>query len=279
MKSESWPNNCQTVSGVRSTIFKVLINGVSLLETELSNGQTHHVLVINFESPPGQEIECRHRPSEAGTEVRPHAMAHFLAMEDRGEHRQHGFHQHARIPGATRTDFHISRVPGLRMESRIGQDNHLAVKLGNQGVKMRVVDVGGGTVPGANQAPLVHDETELATDNPPMIAQALLADLGGAAPFAHGVDQLDPVGVRHPQHGGGSQRPCGPRRVRLEEPGQAGPLWHLGKQRQGVACQPAVEGAGPAAFDGMQQGQLTTSLGYSLASGCFGTSSISWSTA
>jgi hypothetical protein len=28
-----------------------LINGVSLLETELSNGQTHHVLVINFQAP------------------------------------------------------------------------------------------------------------------------------------------------------------------------------------------------------------------------------------
>src|SRR5262249_17840978 len=43
--------------------------------------------------------------------------------------------------------------------------------------------------------------------------------------------------------------------VRLEEPCQAGPLRHLGKQRQIVARQPAVEGAGPTAFDGMQQGQ------------------------
>src|SRR5262249_45382278 len=84
----------------------ILINGVSLLKTELSNGQTHHVLVINVQAPPGQEIEGRHRPGDAGTEVRPHPMAHFLAMEDGREHRQHGFHQHARVPGATRTDFH-----------------------------------------------------------------------------------------------------------------------------------------------------------------------------
>src|SRR5262245_36082322 len=31
----------------------VLINGVSLLKTELSNRQTHHVLVINVQAPPG----------------------------------------------------------------------------------------------------------------------------------------------------------------------------------------------------------------------------------
>ena len=64
----------------------LLINGVSLLETELGNGQTHHVLVINFESPPGQEIERRRYPSDTGTEVGPYPMADFLAMEDCGEH-------------------------------------------------------------------------------------------------------------------------------------------------------------------------------------------------
>ena len=31
----------------------VVINGVSLLETELGNGQAHHVLVINFQAPAG----------------------------------------------------------------------------------------------------------------------------------------------------------------------------------------------------------------------------------
>jgi hypothetical protein len=38
------------------------------------------------------------------------------------------------------------------MEPRIRQDNHLAIKLGNQGLKMGVVDCGGGTIPGINQA-------------------------------------------------------------------------------------------------------------------------------
>ena len=208
---------------------EVLINGASLLETEFGNGQTHHVFVINFQSPSSQEIERCHGPRNAGTEIDPHAMAHFLAMEHCREPRQHRFHQHPCVPGATRTDLHGGRIAALGMESRIRQDNHPAVKLGNQRVKMRVVDVGGGAVPGTHHAPLVQDEAELATNNPPMMALALLPNLGRAAPFPHGVDQRDPRGVRHAQHGGSSQKPCGPRRVRLEKPGQTGALRHVGK--------------------------------------------------
>lgn len=68
------------------------------------------------------------------------------------------------------------------MEPCIGQDNHPVVTLGNQGVKRRVVDVGGDTVPATNQALLVQDETELASDNLLMMALAFLADLGRAIP-------------------------------------------------------------------------------------------------
>ena len=126
------PRGLTPLVGRESEITLLLINGVSLLETELSNRKTNHFMLVYFHAPPGQEIERRHRPRDAGAEVGPHAMAHFLAMEDRGEHRQHRFHQHPRVPGATRTDFHVGGIPGLGMESRIGQDNHLVVKLGNQ---------------------------------------------------------------------------------------------------------------------------------------------------
>ena len=138
----------------------LLINGVSLLETELGNRKPYHVILVYFHAPPGQEIERRHGPRDAGAEVSPHAMAHFLAMENRGEPRQHRFHQHPCVPGASWTDFHVSRVPALGMEPRIGQDDHLLVKLRNQRVKMRVVDVRRGTVPGTDQPPLVQDETQ-----------------------------------------------------------------------------------------------------------------------
>ena len=88
-------------------------------------------------------------------------MADFLAMEDGREHRQHRFDQHPRVPGPTRTDFHVGGVPGLGMEACIRQDSHLVMKLRNQWVKMRVVDVGGGAIPGTNQAPLIEDEQSL----------------------------------------------------------------------------------------------------------------------
>jgi hypothetical protein len=89
----------------------------------------------------------------------------------------------------------------LAWNPRIGQDDHLLIKLRNQRVKMRVVDIGGSAVPGTNLAPLIHDETEFAADNPAMIALPLRADLGGAAPFPYGVDHLDPIAVAHAQHG------------------------------------------------------------------------------
>ena len=66
-------------------------------------------------------------------------MADFLAMEDGREHRQHRFYQHPRVPGATRTDFHINGIPALGMETHIGQDNHLRIKLRDQGLKMGFV--------------------------------------------------------------------------------------------------------------------------------------------
>jgi hypothetical protein len=78
------------------------------------------------------------------------------------------------------------------MEAGISQDNHLAVKLGNQELKMRVVDVGGGTILGTGQAPLVQDKTEFAADNPPMVPLPFLPNLGWAAPLTHGMDQLMP---------------------------------------------------------------------------------------
>jgi hypothetical protein len=65
----------------------VVTNGVSLLETELGNRKTNHVMLVYFHAPPRQEIKYGHGPRDARTEVGPHTMPHFLAMEDRGEHR------------------------------------------------------------------------------------------------------------------------------------------------------------------------------------------------
>ena len=52
----------------------LVINGVSLLKTELGNGQPHHVLVGNFQAPAGEKMERGHRPPDAGAAVGPHAL-------------------------------------------------------------------------------------------------------------------------------------------------------------------------------------------------------------
>src|SRR5438270_132888 len=88
-----------------------------------------------------------------------------------------------------------------------------------------------------------------------MITFAFLPKLGRAASFPHGVNQLDAIAVSDAQHRGRSQKARGPRGVGLEEPCQAGALGYLREQRYVIACQPAIEGPGPAAFDSMQQGQ------------------------
>ena len=113
-------------------------------------------------------------------------MAHVLAMKDGGEHRQYRFYQHPRVPGPSRTDFHVHGIARLRMETRICQDNHLTVELSNQRLKMRIVDIGCRAIPRTDEAPLVQDETEFPADNPAMITFAFLANLRRAAAFPHG---------------------------------------------------------------------------------------------
>lgn len=161
----------------------------------------NHFMVIHFQSPLCQDIESGHGPRPACPEIGPHAMPHLLTMEDGGDHREHRFHQYAHVPCPTLTDFHIGGIPGLGMEPRIRHDDHRMVKLGNQGLKMRGVDVRRGAIPGTDQAPVVQDETELAPNNSSMIPLPLLAHLGGAAPFPHGMDQLDPIASGDAQGG------------------------------------------------------------------------------
>src|SRR5262249_2726123 len=66
----------------------------------------------------------------------------FLLWKTGGEQRQHGCHQHARVPSATRPDFHGGGGTGLRMEPGIGQDNPPAITLGKQRVQRRIMDIG-----------------------------------------------------------------------------------------------------------------------------------------
>ena len=128
------------------------------------------------------------------------------------------------------------------MEAGVAQDNHPPINLLNQPLKGVIRDIGGGTRPPHDQPPLIEQQTEFPADNPAVIREAFAADLLGAAAFAHGVDQLDAVGVDDPEHGRGGQEDLRPVLMGLEETKEPGALGQAGKQRPIVARQPAIEG-------------------------------------
>src|SRR5881628_3705305 len=66
-----------------------------------------------------------------------------------------------------------------------------------------------GTIPPYHQAILVQQQTEFPADNPAMVGQAFATDLLRAPTFADGVNELDPIGVDHPEHGRSGQEDLG----------------------------------------------------------------------
>src|SRR6266446_1377027 len=78
------------------------------------------------------------------------------------------------------------------------QDDHPPINLLNQPLKGVVRGIGGGTRPPHDQPPLIEEQTEFAPNNPAVIGEAFAANLLRAAALAHGVDQLDAIGVDDP---------------------------------------------------------------------------------
>src|SRR5439155_27138847 len=94
-----------------------------------------------------------------------------------------------------------------------------------------------------------------AADSPPVIGEAFAGDLLGTAACAHGVDQLDAVGVDNAEYRRSSQEDLRPVLVALEQAKEPRPLGELGKQRAIVAGQPAIECPVAHTFEGMEQPQ------------------------
>src|SRR5215471_3106082 len=94
-----------------------------------------------------------------------------------------------------------------------------------------------------DQPPLIAQQTQFPPDDPAMIGEAFAANLLRAAALAHGVDQLDAVGVDDAEYGRSGQENLGPVLMGLEETKEPGALGKLRKQRPIVACQPAIEGS------------------------------------
>src|SRR5262249_8121860 len=103
-----------------------------------------------------------------------------------------------------------------------------------------------------------------------MVGEAFPADLLGAAAFAHGVDQLNPIRVDDAEHGRRGQEGPRPVLMGLQKTKEPRPLGQAGDQRPIVACQPAIEGPVADAFEGMQQPQGEHLTGPEVGLGMFG---------
>src|ERR1700756_4563915 len=122
-------------------------------------------------------------------------------MTNEREHREHRLHQHTVFPLAALTQFEVAGIPRRGMEASVAQDDHSPINLLHQPLKGVVSSMGGGTRPPHDYPPLVEQQTEFAADNPAMVGQACAPALLRAAPLAHGMDQLDAVGVDNAEHG------------------------------------------------------------------------------
>src|SRR5215475_822995 len=88
-----------------------------------------------------------------------------------------------------------------------------------------------------------------------MVGQAFATDLLRAPPLPDGVDELDPIRVDDAEHRRRGQEDLRPVLMRLQETKKPRPFGEAGEQHPIVARQPAIEGAIPDPFEGMQQSQ------------------------
>lgn len=106
------------------------------------------------------------------------------------------------------------------MNTGIRQDDHLILKLSDQRLTGRIVDIGRVTVPIDDQAQVIQDKSEFPADDPAMIRSAFLANLPGTAPFTHGVQPFDAIRVGDAQQRRFSQETVRPVLVSFEQPKQ-----------------------------------------------------------
>src|SRR3989454_11433499 len=249
----------------------ILDNYISILQTKFSNRERHEARRVRLETMPlDQHIECGHGERQARLKIRPAPMHHLFQMADQRQHGEDRLHEHPVLPLPPLTQFEIGRIALSSMETGITQDDHAAVDLPNQPLKRVICDIGRATVPPHHQAILVQQQTEFTPDNPAMVGQAFAPDLLGAAAFAHGMDQLDPIRVDDPEHGRGGQESLRPVLMSLKKTKEPRPLGKAGKQRTIVARQPAIEGTVPHAFQGMQEPQGHHFTGPEVCIGMFG---------
>lgn len=157
-------------------------------------------IFVNLNAIPlHQDVEQSHGICQSALEIEPDTMHHLLKMADQRQHRQNRFHNHARVPFATTAEAQIVRLPILFGKTRIGKDSHIGNVAVDKVLKSgTIMYIGGVHSPIYNQAQVIQEETQLATDNPTIIRQPFASNLCFCAPFPTWVNQFDPIRIANP---------------------------------------------------------------------------------
>jgi hypothetical protein len=241
------------------------------LQREFRNREMDIPVIIDRQAiPEHQHVEQRHSIGQPRPQVAPRPMAHLLQPADRGQERQYRLHHHPHIPRAPRADLLVGWITRPAMKGTIRQDHHRVLEVGDQLLERVVGHGGSGIIPGHNQAIAVDHIGQLRAYDPAMVGQPLAADLLVGAIFAPGMAQLDAIGVRHAQQRRLRQKILGPVGIGGKEAKQARALGQARKPAAVVVVDPAIEAAGPIAFECEEQAQRDELAGVERGLGVFG---------
>lgn len=122
-------------------------------------------------------------------------MGYTFEMADGGQHRQHGFNNHADIPSFWFADLQILGITLFRMETMISQNDHSFFKRPDQRMKEGIMNIGSGTIPITYQTFLVKQPTNLAPHDPATVGVSFLSDLLITPTFSAGMQQFNPITI------------------------------------------------------------------------------------
>lgn len=201
---------------------------------------------------------------ETGLEIMASVVKDFLQMADHRDQRESGFNQHPLVPGSTRAQLEVEWNTIGIVEASIRQDNADILQGGHQRQKNLIMGVGGIPVPTHDFAPVIEQPAKLHSDDPAPVALASIAHLLRATALSDRMDQLNTVTIDDCEKGRLGQKAATPRLMGQQQPLQTGALRKTREQRRVILTQPTVES--------MTNNKpiVTSSLGYSLACGCFG---------
>ena len=126
---------------------------------------------------------------------------------------------------------------------RVGKNQHALGDCLDQVLKSAaIVNVGCVHIPTDDQAEMIQQQTQLATDNPSLVREAFLASLLCAGSFTSRMNQFDTVTINDTNQAGVSHELLYPEAMGVKPTKQPSPVRQAEKEMQPVVFQPAIEG-------------------------------------